>query len=87
MSPATESEATPVAKSEIQIDENLCKGCGYCALYCARGCLVISQDKLTELGHELPTFTQPDRCTACGVCAWMCPEYAIDVYKCTTAER
>ena len=73
-----------MAKGEIQIDESLCKGCGYCALFCARGCLVIAEDRLTTLGYELPVFAQPERCNACGVCAWMCPEYAIDVYKYAT---
>jgi NAD-dependent dihydropyrimidine dehydrogenase PreA subunit len=28
----------------------------------------------------------PERCTACGFCVWMCPHFAIDVYKHVEAE-
>jgi NAD-dependent dihydropyrimidine dehydrogenase PreA subunit len=70
-----------MAKGQITIDEKLCKGCGYCAKFCTRGCIVISKDKFTTRGYMLPVFDAPDKCNACGVCGWMCPEYAIEVYK------
>jgi ferredoxin len=30
-------------------------------------------------GYLSPEFT-PGKCTACGICARMCPDYAIEVY-------
>ena len=70
-----------MAKGEIVIDETLCKGCGYCVKFCSRGCIEIVGDKFTPQGYLLPSFTHPENCNACCVCAWMCPDFAIEVYK------
>ncbi len=70
-----------MARGEIAIDENYCKGCGYCAHYCPKGCIVISRDRFSPRGYLLPVIVKAEECTACGVCAWMCPDYAIEVYK------
>ena len=70
-----------MAKGEITINEKFCKGCGYCAEFCSRGCITIPGDKFTPLGFLLPDFTHPEKCNACGVCGWMCPDCAIEVYK------
>ena len=70
-----------MAKGEITIDEGSCLGCGYCEYFCSRGCITIPGDKFTPMGYLLPVFSNPDKCTACGVCAWMCPQFAIEVYK------
>jgi 2-oxoglutarate ferredoxin oxidoreductase subunit delta len=69
-----------MAKGEIVISEELCKGCGYCTKFCSHGCIVIG-DKFNTKGYHLAQFTQPENCTGCEVCAWMCPDFAIDVYK------
>jgi len=70
-----------MAKGEIIIFEQFCKGCGYCVKFCARGCIIQAGDKFSPQGYLLPTFAVPEKCNACGVCAWMCPEHAIEVYK------
>ena len=70
-----------MAKGEIVIIEDLCKGCGLCILHCKRGCLEFSEEKLCSFGTPLISFKNPDKCTACSICAWMCPEFAIEVYK------
>ncbi len=70
-----------MARGEIVINESMCKGCGYCAHFCNRGCITLSKDKFTSLGMALPVFSDADRCNACGICVWMCPDFAIDVYK------
>ncbi len=74
-----------MAKGEITIDEKLCKGCAYCRKFCPRDCIEIPGDKFTPLGYLLPVFARPDECNACGICGWMCPDLAIDVYKYATA--
>ena len=68
-------------KGEMIINEVLCAGCGFCAEFCARGCIDMSTDKFNAKGFLLPLFSVPDRCNACGICAWMCPEFAIEVDK------
>ncbi len=70
-----------MAKGEIVIDEAICKGCGYCAKFCSRGCIIVSGERFTPKGYILPDFVNPEKCNACGVCAWMCPRFAIEVYK------
>ena len=69
------------AKCEIEINESSCLGCGYCAHFCNRGCIEIPGDKFTSQGYVLPTFVHADKCTGCAICSWMCPQFAIDVYK------
>ncbi len=68
-------------RGEIEINEKLCKGCGYCAKFCPQGCIEIPGDKYTTQGYLLPVFALKDRCNACGICGWMCPDLAIDVYS------
>lgn len=70
-----------MAKGEIVISEALCKGCGLCVKFCARSCITISGEKLNSAGTPIAVFTQADRCNACGVCGWFCPEIGIEVYK------
>jgi 2-oxoglutarate ferredoxin oxidoreductase subunit delta len=70
-----------MAKGEIIIDERYCKGCGYCAYYCRRHCIVIPGDRFTPQGYLLPVFARPEKCNACGVCGWLCPHFALEVYR------
>ena len=70
-----------MAKGEISIDEGWCKGCGLCVEFCSRECIVITGEKIGPTGYLLPTFSDPDKCNACGICGWMCPDMAITVYK------
>lgn len=62
----------------IDIDNKVCKGCGLCTKYCVRGCIVMGKE-FGPSGYLSPEFT-PGKCTACGICARMCPDYAIEVY-------
>ena len=70
-----------MVKAEVIIDEGLCQGCGYCVEFCSRGCLEITEAKFTSKGYLVPSVIKAEKCTACGVCAWICPEVAIEVYK------
>ena len=68
-------------RGEIVIDRENCQSCGLCVFYCKRECLALVPEKLSTTGRPQASFVQPDRCTACCVCAWMCPHFAIEVYK------
>ncbi len=70
-----------MAKGGIVINNALCKGCGLCIINCKRGCLGFSKDEKSSFGTPVAAFENPDKCIACCVCAWMCPDFAIDVYK------
>lgn len=75
-----------MARGEIEIDETLCKGCEFCIKFCNRGCLVAAEDRFTPLGRPLPVFAHPENCNACAVCAWMCPDFAIEVFRWVPAQ-
>ena len=76
-----------MARGEIDINEQYCKGCGYCVRFCARGCIAQPGDRFSHQGYLLPLFSDHSRCNACGVCAWMCPDQAIEVFRDSEAER
>jgi 2-oxoglutarate ferredoxin oxidoreductase subunit delta len=65
----------------IKIDAEKCKGCGYCVLYCRKG--LIGEDKrLNEKGYRPARYKgKKNECTGCMMCAIICPECAIEVYK------
>lgn len=68
-------------KAEVIIDQDECQGCGYCVKFCAQGCIQITGDKFTSKGYVLATCSKPEKCIACGICVWMRPANAIEVYK------
>ncbi len=70
-----------MAKGRVVIDEQHCKGCGYCVEFCPKGCLVIDGVKFTSQGYLLPSSSHPEKCTGCALCGWMCPSMCIEVYK------
>lgn len=70
-----------MAKGEVIIKEENCRGCGYCEVLCPAECLTMSADRYTPLGFILPEVSAPEKCTACGICAMMCPHYAIEVFR------
>ena len=70
-----------MAKGEIVINEDLCKGCGLCVEFCSRECIAMPEDKVSSKGSLLASFVNPDMCNGCGICGWMCPDFAIEVYK------
>ena len=70
-----------MAKGEIVIDEMFCRGCGFCEDFCPKDCVTVPGDKFTPSGYPLSSFANPENCNACGICCFMCPHHAIEVYK------
>ncbi|MFZ5906118.1 MAG: 4Fe-4S binding protein [Nitrospirota bacterium] len=64
----------------IMIDRELCKGCGYCLDACPLG-LIIIEEKFNTKGVFPAHAPENDKCTGCQMCAAMCPEIAIEVYR------
>jgi len=69
------------AKGEVIINAQNCKGCRLCAHFCPRDCLSFSDENISAKGFVLPSFAEPEKCNACGICGRMCPDFAIEVYK------
>ncbi|MEW6685876.1 MAG: ferredoxin family protein [Candidatus Edwardsbacteria bacterium] len=66
--------------AEIKINEMLCKGCQLCTIACPFKCIAVS-DKFSATGYYPAIFVKPEACTACTLCAQICPDVAIEVWK------
>jgi indolepyruvate ferredoxin oxidoreductase, beta subunit len=65
----------PVADDHrLEITEAWCKGCDICVKMCPERCLVLGSRGVAELA-------KPDACTACRLCEWLCPDFAIRIVR------
>jgi len=67
-------------KGSIVVDENLCKACELCIAACPQHVIGLNMDVITPRGFH-PAYLAKDDCTGCGICALVCPEAAITVYR------
>lgn len=56
-------------KKTLNVEEDLCKGCGICVLFCPKNVL--------ELKEEKVNIKDLDACIQCGQCEMRCPDFAI----------
>jgi len=65
--------------AHIEVDQDLGKGCGLCVSVCPKKVLRLA-DAINAKGYNYAVqFTQG--CIACKMCAEMCPDVAITVFK------
>jgi indolepyruvate ferredoxin oxidoreductase beta subunit len=57
----------------LEIVAQWCKSCDICVKFCPERCLSLNAERIVELA-------QPDRCTGCRLCEWLCPDFAIRVH-------
>ena len=67
-------KATKPAK--VIIDQERCKGCGYCVEFCPQNALAMS-DELNQKGYTPPRVVDKHKCVGCGLCEIICPEFGI----------
>ena len=65
---------------KIKIEENLCKGCGFCIEICPEHIFKESKN-INKKGYMLPEIQNSDSCISCKKCELICPEIAINVEK------
>ena len=59
-------------RGTVDIEADLCKGCGLCIAMGPTGLLVRSEE-LNRLGYRFAEYVGHD-CTGCGICFHACPE-------------
>lgn len=63
----------------VRIDTEHCKVCDLCVVACPHRNLRLSSGYNRSGYHPVEFHYRGDRgeCTACGLCYWVCPDYAI----------
>ncbi len=62
----------------LYIEDRYCKGCGICIEFCPVKILKPAQ-KISPRGYFMPECDEMDKCTQCGMCSLLCPDFAIVV--------
>ena len=66
---------------KLQIRDDRCRGCELCISACPKGILALDTQKLTAKGYNPVYLTDNDACISCAICAKICPDCAITVFK------
>lgn len=67
-------------KGAIVVDTERCKGCDVCVSNCPFDVLRLSKDVNTK-GYTYSYMLNPDNCTGCASCGYVCPDGCIQVYR------
>lgn len=68
-------------KGKIEIDSERCKECGLCIITCRHN-LICKSKNYNIKGYQPAEFSDPQKkCNGCALCAVVCPEVAIEVYR------
>ncbi len=65
---------------QVKIDQERCKECELCVRACNKHCLETGKEHNAS-GYYAVAFVNVDECNGCGLCAEMCPDMALEVYK------
>ena len=69
-------ETIQVAKGQVTVIQERCKGCELCVKYCPRNVLRMSQT-FNVKGYYYPEVEGEDNCVNCHFCEALCPDFAI----------
>ncbi|MFH0939960.1 MAG: 4Fe-4S binding protein [Planctomycetota bacterium] len=69
------------AKGKIEIRIDHCKGCQLCMSACKFNCIQLSPETQTNKYGYRYGLVVNEQCSGCTLCAMMCPDQAIDVYR------
>lgn len=64
----------------VKISPEWCKSCLYCIKFCPKDVLVVG-DSVNSKGYEYVVAKNADACISCKMCAIVCPDGAIEVFK------
>ena len=74
-------------KGTIKILLDACKGCGLCIESCPLKLIKLS-DRINAFGYKSIMHDDPEeKCTGCAMCALICPDIAIEVFKADESDK
>ena len=66
----------------IKIAEDLCKACKTCIDACPQeNVIALDMSRVNAKGWNPIVMLDEGKCTSCALCALMCPDKVIEVYK------
>lgn len=69
-----------MAKGKVEIYTEACKSCQYCIKTCPKQVLGLTV-AVNSKGYQYAQPVNPDACIGCAMCATVCPDAAITVYR------
>ncbi len=66
--------------ARVTIKKESCKSCQYCITACPKNVLAVGNE-VNAKGYPYVYMANPDNCIGCTMCALICPDAAIEVYK------
>ena len=67
--------------ASVKFDEEKCKGCGLCVIFCPKKTLRLAPARINAKGYHPAECEDMDKCIGCASCARMCPDVVITVEK------
>ncbi len=67
-------------KGRVEVDTDLCKGCGLCVYFCPKSVLDLTGE-VNSKGYRTAKKGNPASCTGCAICAHVCPDIALVVWR------
>lgn len=65
---------------KIEIEAEYCKSCLFCVDACPKK-VIGTTSAVNSKGYQYAVALNPDACVGCAICATVCPDAAIEVYK------
>lgn len=69
-----------MAKFQVRISSDKCKGCELCRTFCPKG-IIVMRSQINSKGYSPAEVSRQEDCTGCQSCALICPDGAIAIYK------
>ena len=69
-----------MAKGKVEIYVEACKSSRYCIMTCPKKVLGTT-DAVNSKGYQYADALHPEDCIGCAMCAQICPDAAITVYR------